>query len=159
MTIKRCEFLIPFSLQKKIHVKISGRSGMQSLLLITILLFFSIRSTAQDMTYTHSIINTLTSKEFAGRGYVNDGCAKAAEFIRQQFDSLKLQSFSKDYFQPFKFPVNTFPGDMEIIIDGKKLVAGDDYIVHAHSSAASGKYRLDIITPEFSIYILTFVIP
>jgi len=110
---------------------------------IFISLFFSFSSVAQDLPYAHRILNTLTSKEFAGRGYVNDGCAKAADFIRHQFDSLQLESFTKDYSQPFTFAVNTFPGEMEIIVDGKKLIPGDDYIIHAHSYSAFEKYKLE----------------
>src|SRR5690349_4361425 len=111
-------------------------------ILIFILLIFTFSTVAQDLDYAHRILNTLTSKEFAGRGYVNDGCAKVADFIRQQFDSLNLESFTKDYSQPFTFAVNTFPGEMEIVVDGKKLTAGDDYLIHAHSSSANGKYKL-----------------
>jgi aminopeptidase YwaD len=110
--------------------------------LIFIFLFFILSVAAQDLPYAHRILNTLTSKEFAGRGYVNDGCEKAANFIRQQFDSLQLESFSKNYSQPFSFPVNTFPGEMEISIDGKKLIPGDDYIVHPHASSSVGKFKL-----------------
>ncbi len=98
---------------------------------------------AQDLPYTYYLVNKLTSKEFAGRGYVNDGGAKAAGFIKNQFDSLGLLSFnSKKYAQPFSFPVNTFPSTMSVEIDGKKLVPGDDYIVSPFSSAADNKYIL-----------------
>ena len=104
------------------------------------------------MSYTQHILYTLTSKEFSGRGYVNDGCGRAAAYIKQQFDSLQLQTFHSDYFQPFTFPVNTFPGEMEITIDGKKLAAGDDYLIHAHSASASKTYKLkrmkDYSSPE-----------
>ena len=110
--------------------------------LIFTLLFFVFSSVAQDPSYTHRILDKLTSKEFAGRGYVNDGCAKTANFIRQQFDSLKLEQFSNNFAQQFNFAVNTFPGEMEVIIDGKKLIPGDDYIVHPHSSSAFGKFKL-----------------
>jgi len=99
-------------------------------------------SFAQDLNYAHNILNLLTSKEFAGRGYVNDGCGIAAEYIKGQFDSLQLLAFDKNYFQHFDFPVNTFPDEIEISVDGKKLKEGDDYLINAHSSSARKSYKL-----------------
>jgi len=125
---------------------------MISKLLFTIsfFLFLGASSHAQDVTYANRILHTLTSKEFAGRGYVNNGCAKAATFMKHQFDSLHLESWSKNYGQEFSFPVNTFPGEMEITIDGKMLLPGDDYIIHAASSSAKGKYSLQRINEYIS---------
>lgn len=97
---------------------------------------------AQDLPYAHHIVNTLTSGEFAGRGYVKNGCENAAGFIINQFDSLGLLPFSKNYGQSFSFPVNTFPGKMQVIIDGKKMIPGDDFIVNPFSSSANKKYKL-----------------
>ncbi|CAN5667247.1 hypothetical protein BH11BAC1_BH11BAC1_23540 [soil metagenome] len=111
-------------------------------LLIPISLFSINDSHAQDMPYAHTILNTPTSKEFAGRGYVNDGGIKAATLIQHQFDSLGLNPFSENYYQPFSFPVNTFPGKMEVKLEGKTLVPGDDYIVYPFSGDAQNKYEL-----------------
>ena len=97
---------------------------------------------AQDLQYAKYIVNNLASKKFAGRGYVNNGCESAAGFIRNQFDSLVLLPFSKNYSQPFSFPVNTFPGKMKVTIDGKKIIPGDDFIVNPFSSSANKKYTL-----------------
>jgi len=107
-----------------------------------VFIHISFTSDAQDLKYAHDVLNTLTSKEYAGRGYVNDGNAKAARFIQHQFDSLHLSSFTKSFTQPFSFPVNTFPGKMEITIDGKKLAPGDDYIVYPFSSGGDKKFKL-----------------
>ncbi len=113
-------------------------------LLIFNFCFFISGSTAQDIPYAHYILNKLTSREFAGRGYVDDGNAKAAEFIAQQFDSLGLIPVTdKKYAQHFSFPVNTFPTSMIVAVDGNKLQPGDDYIVYPFSSSANKKYRLN----------------
>jgi len=112
-------------------------------LLIPVFLFSVAGTCAQDMQYAHSILNKLTSKDFAGRGYVNNGNGKAAAFIKHQFDSLGLQSFSEKYYQQFSFPVNTFPGKMEVKLDGKTIVPGDDYIVYPSSGEAQNKYVLE----------------
>jgi len=77
---------------------------------------------SQDINYAHRVVNTLTSPAMHGRGYVNDGCNIAADYLKNQFDSLHLQSFNKNYFQDFSFAVNTFPSDVSLSIDGKELI-------------------------------------
>lgn len=80
----------------------------------------------------------------AGRGYVNNGDKKAAEFIAGEFERLKLKKFGGDFYQPFTFPVNTFPGKMELAINGKKLVPGVDFIIDPASGPVSGSF--DVIS-------------
>ncbi len=84
---------------------------------------------AQDSTYTKKIIETLCSKKMAGRGYVNKGDQLASNFISKEFKSIGLKSFGNDYFQEFDFSVNTFPGEIELLYNGKRLVPGVDYLV------------------------------
>jgi len=107
-----------------------------SLLFITSL--FTTNVFSQDLNYAHRVINTLTSPEMHGRGYVNDGCKLAAEYVKQQFDSLHLQPISESYFQEFSFPVNTFPSDVTLNINGKNLIPGKDYIVEGASGGGHG---------------------
>ncbi|RYG07150.1 MAG: M28 family peptidase, partial [Chitinophagaceae bacterium] len=69
-------------------------------------------------------------KPLWGRGYTNNGMFKAAEFIANEFKNLGLQPLDgKDYLQPFMMSVNTFPGKMQVKVNGKKLQPGIDYIV------------------------------
>jgi len=102
---------------------------MRKILIISILLA-SLTSYAQDLNYARKTLNTLTSKEFWGRGYTKNGMSKAADFIGSQFKSFGLQPMDgKDFKQPFSFSVNTFPGKMELKINGRKLIPGEDFIV------------------------------
>ncbi|MFI5451607.1 M28 family metallopeptidase [Pedobacter sp. UC225_61] len=102
---------------------------MRKILIISILLA-SLTSYAQDLNYARKTLNTLTSKEFWGRGYTKNGMSKAADFIESQFKSFGLQPMDgKDFKQSFSFSVNTFPGKMELKINGKKLIPGEDFIV------------------------------
>ncbi len=82
---------------------------------------------AQDSTYTKKIIETLCSKKMAGRGYVNKGDQFASNFISKEFKSIGLKSFGNDYFQEFDFSVNTFPGEIELLYNGKRLVPGESW--------------------------------
>ncbi|MES2446483.1 MAG: M28 family peptidase [Bacteroidota bacterium] len=106
---------------------------MRKLLIISIWLI-SANCFAQDLKYARKTLNTLTSKELWGRGYTKNGMAKAANFIESEFKSFGLQPMDgKDFKQPFMFSVNTFPGKMELTIDGKKLSPGKDFIVQQAS--------------------------
>jgi hypothetical protein len=103
----------------------------------------SITAFSQDIKYAHQVIDTLTSPSMHGRGYVNKGDKIAAEYIKNEFQKMFLQPVGdKDYFQDFKFPVNTFPKKMEVSVDSIQLKPGADFIVDANSSKAKGTYEL-----------------
>src|SRR4051812_24973091 len=78
--------------------------------------FFIIAAQAQDRAYAKKIIDTLASPSMHGRGYVANGDKIAADYISDQFKSFGLVPFniSGTYFQKFAFPVNTFPGKVEM---------------------------------------------
>jgi len=85
---------------------------------------------AQDLAFGRKMVDTLTSPYFWGRGYTNDGMGKAADFLQAQFKSYGLQPMNDgSYLQDFSYPINTFPGKMEVTINGKELVPGKDFIV------------------------------
>jgi hypothetical protein len=104
---------------------------------------------AQDVVYARKIIKQLTSPEFAGRGYVDQGDRKAAEYIAKEFSASGLSSFqTEDYFQKFAFPVNRFPYEVSIKLDEHELGAGSDYIVDAGCITINGVYELISIDSE-----------
>ncbi len=112
-----------------------------SFLCIAILTAFN--SKAQDTTYARKIVNTLAGKDYYGRGYVNKGIDKACSFLEKEFKKNKLTPLNKkSYLQRFSIPVNTFPGKMEVIADGKKLIPGVHYIVSADSKGVSTGVQL-----------------
>jgi aminopeptidase YwaD len=110
-------------------------------------LFFSIcflSIKAQDSLYARKVINTLCSKQFAGRGYVNNGLDIAAKYITEELKHIKAEPlFSTGYFQWFDFNVNTFPGKMSVKINGKTLKPGIDFIVSDESIGLKGKFSLE----------------
>lgn len=111
---------------------------------IIFLLFqsFSLILFAQDIVYARKIINTLTSKHFSGRGAVNDGEKKAANYIANEFNQQGLKKIDSTFFQEFNYPINTFPGELTISFDNIKLIAGKDYLVDASSGRISGSFDL-----------------
>jgi aminopeptidase YwaD len=112
-----------------------------TILLITI--FLSQYLMAQDTTYARRMIDTLTSRDYHGRGYTNEGVNKAALFLQKQFMDMGLQIVDRQrWIQEVTYPVNTFPGEMSVKIDGKDLRPGNDFIVAPESKSINGTFDL-----------------
>ena len=112
-------------------------------LVIFSLIFFLIQhnTQGQDSLFAKKMCDTLSSKSFFGRGYINDGHKKASAFIAKEFKSYKLKSFEKNnYFQYFPIEFNTFPS-ISLSINGKQLTEGRDYIVSPESRTAKGTFE------------------
>lgn len=85
---------------------------------------------AQEVPAARLSISTLTSPRLWGRGYTREGMKKAGEYITAEFKKAGLQPMSgTDFRQQFSYPVNTFPGKMEVSVNGKKLLPGKDFII------------------------------
>lgn len=113
---------------------------------IPFLFIFLFPVCAQDIQYARQVIQTLTSPEMHGRGYVNGGDAKAAAYIRDEYQKNKLIPVKENYFQPFQFSVNTFPSTMKVSVDGNELIPGKDFIVSAGFPSVKGKYEVKHVT-------------
>lgn len=117
---------------------------MKKYLILLWFLFASFYSFSQDLKYVRKTLNTLTSSDFWGRGYTKNGMEKAANFIQSEFKSFGLQPMDgKNFKQAFQFSVNTFPGKMDLTINGKKLTPGIDFIVEQASNGVKTKTSLD----------------
>lgn len=119
--------------------------------LFTLFLFLNVLSlSAQEIkkgevyNYARKVVDTMTSESMHGRGYVNYGTRIAADYIRSEYKRAGLKMFGADFFQSFSFPVNIFPGNMEVNIAGP-LVCGKDYIVRGDCGSLSGEFMLERI--------------
>jgi aminopeptidase YwaD len=113
---------------------------------LPVLLFLLISYTgfSQNLLFGRQMVDTLSSAYFWGRGYTNDGMKKAADFLSDQFRTYGLAPMrGKDFLQEFHYNVNTFPGKMEVSINGKELVPGKDFIIMPDSKGikATGKLQ------------------
>jgi aminopeptidase YwaD len=93
--------------------------------------FYNIQ--AQVLEHGRQHVQRLCNSDFHGRGYVNGGDSIAAEYIANQFKAIGCKSFKNSYFQSYSFPVNTFPNQMAVSINGKNLTPGVDFIVSPSS--------------------------
>lgn len=108
-----------------------------------LLLFLTQIAIAQDSVFARKMIDTLTSPYFWGRGYTKDGVHKAAKFLTEQFKSYGLAPMDgRSFVQAFSYPVNTFPGKMEVVINGVALVPGRDFLVSEDSRGVKGEGTL-----------------
>ncbi len=98
--------------------------------------------------YAREVVNTLASDDFYGRGYVKNGDKKAAEFIKKEFERFGLLSFEDNYFQSFNISINTFPKQIQLSINGKKLTAGKDFLVEPGSPSVQGTFEVVELTAD-----------
>lgn len=98
--------------------------------------------------YGRKVVDTMASQSMHGRGYVNKGDRIAADYLRSEFSKIGLKSFTKNYFQKLSFPINTFPGNMLVKIDGKELIPGKDYIVGERCGTGKGTFTIKRYFPN-----------
>jgi hypothetical protein len=122
----------------------------RGLLLLVFIAYWSLTATGQSavLDYAHYVIDTLTSPAIDGRGYVDSSDYKAARFIRNEFEKMMLKPLSENYFQTFTLSANTFPAEMKVKYDGKKLIPGQDFLVDAASSGLKGKLKVVPVIKE-----------
>ncbi len=119
---------------------------MKKHITLSFLLFFfpfaSIVVQAQDTSYVRSIITQLASPDLHGRGYVKKGEKKAAKLLKQEIEKIGLQAFEPGYTQEFSFPINTFPRNVSVSVDDKKLTPGVDYLLRGDAPSTRGTYQI-----------------
>lgn len=83
----------------------------------------------------------LCSEKFHGRGYVSNGDSLAADFLAREYQKIGLTPIpgQNSMFQSFQFPVNTFPGKMNVQLNNQVLQPGIDFIIDPSSGSFSGK--------------------
>lgn len=131
------EILLAFFLylQKRIIMK-------TRIISINLIIFLCISLHSQNLELYTDVIVELSSEKYSGRGVVNEGEIKASVYIASKYQEFGLKYFEEDYFQKFKISVNTFPGDMTLIIDEMLYRPGIDFVVTEYSHGISGEYDL-----------------
>jgi len=123
---------------------------MRLLFVLFFLFFQTVVVFSQDIKYAKKIIGNLSSPKMHGRGYVKKGEKRAANFIRKEFKKDNLKTFTKNYFQNFNFPINTFSKKIILKVDDKELFAGKDFVISAASPSIEGKFQVFSILGDTS---------
>ena len=117
-------------------------------LIISILLLLPAISFGQK-EYAKSILDTLCSDYYKGRGYVDQGDVRAADFIVNELKAIGVQPFKKRPFtQEYDFKVNTFPYPIELVLGDDTLTPGADYLVNPISGTAQGEFDVVEVNKE-----------
>lgn len=92
--------------------------------------------------FLQKTVQHLAAKKFNGRGYVKKGHTKAAKYLTHQLKKLGISPLGSDYAQSFQFPVNTFPGKVQLSVGDQKLRGYEDYLVDPASPSIEGTFVL-----------------
>jgi hypothetical protein len=87
-------------------------------------------------------VDTLAGPAMHGRGYVLSGDRIAGDWMAKQFDRIGLERLDGQRFEAFSFPVNTFPDSVKVMVDGKVLKPGVDFIVDPASGSSDGTFEI-----------------
>jgi len=109
-------------------------------------LFILQTSKSQQTEYARSVVNLLASDSLSGRGYVNSGDKKAAEFIKNEFMSFGLTPLGNDFYQTFETSVNTFPETVTVEIGNQNLKPGTDFLIDPGSPSVNNQFGIIILT-------------
>jgi aminopeptidase YwaD len=93
-------------------------------------------------TNSRVLIETLSSANMHGRGYVNKGDSIAAHYLKDQFKKRGLLPIGTSYYQNFTTPVNTFPGNMYLSINGKQMTPAVDFLIAPTSPSVHGEFKV-----------------
>jgi hypothetical protein len=65
---------------------------------------------------------------------------EAGNFIASEFAKFKLTPLSQNFKQSFSYPINTFPGNMYLRVNGVLLKPGVDFLVDPSCKSVTGKF-------------------
>ena len=101
--------------------------------------FAAAQVNAQDLKHYKKIVKELSSSKYQGRGYAKGGANKAGKYLVKEFAKTGVD---KVICQPFTLDINTFPGKMEMWVDGKEQVPGVDFTVREFNPSIKGEFGL-----------------
>ena len=105
----------------------------------------SLQLSAQDLEHYKRCIKELSSAKYQGRGYAEDGANKAGKWIAKEFAKVGAEEV---VCQPFTHNINTFPGKMEMSVDGKKQIPGQDFTLREFNPGIKGEFKLYYVDME-----------
>ena len=108
-------------------------------LFLLLLAAVTVQLGAQDLAHYKKIVKELSSAKYQGRGYAEDGANKAGKYLAKEFAKAGVDEV---ICQPFTLNINTFPGKMEVSVDGKKFIPGVDFTVREFNPGLKGEFKI-----------------
>ena len=108
-------------------------------LFLLLLATITVQLNAQDLAHYKKMVKELSSAKYQGRGYAEDGANKAGKYLAKEFARAGADEV---ICQPFKLDINTFPDKMEVVLDGKKLIPGEDFTPREFAPGIKGEFKL-----------------
>ena len=108
-------------------------------LLILLLALSAVQLKAQDLELYKQVVKELSSEKFQGRGYAMDGANQAGHYLKAEFEKAGVKEV---ILQPFTIDINTFPGKMDLSVDGRPLTPGVDFTMREYSPGVKGTFPL-----------------
>lgn len=122
---------------------------MKKEIILAIAFVFALLGTnAQDTNTAREHIKILASKELHGRGIAYDGENKAAEYLRTQLESIGVEPLVDEYFQKYECPGFAMEGSVNMLVEGKKLVPGEDFRVAPFSISLNEELNVIFVKPD-----------
>lgn len=120
--------------------------------------FFSIQDSLIAQTVVEQArtdVAKLTSPEFRGRGYADNGHKLAAKYIQERFEAIGLKAAGKDkeYLQKFSLKANYFTETPMLMIEEKALRPGIDFLPYAQSGSGKGDAVVPVLRVGHGLYI------
>ena len=108
-------------------------------LILLVLAAFTLQLNAQDLSLYKKVVKELSSSKYQGRGYACDGANNAGKYLAKEFSKAGVDEV---ICQPFKLDINTFPGKMEMSVDGVKMIPGADFTVREFNPSIKGEFGI-----------------
>lgn len=112
---------------------------MKRFVIVLLAVAVAFQLNAQDLKHYKKIVKELSSAKYQGRGYAKGGANKAGKFLQKEFEKAGTDEV---VLQPFTLNINTFPGRMELYVDGKKQIPGVDFTMREYSPGVVGTFPL-----------------
>ena len=96
---------------------------------------------SQNLEYTKKLLDDICSPAYFGRGYVNDGGLKVAEYLADELARWKVKPFGESYLQDFTMPINS-QTKADLWFDGEFVEPTGNVLVEASSPSLSGTYSV-----------------
>ena len=104
------------------------------LIILIILFLITNLSFSQSYKYANFVKEKLTSKDFKGRGYIENGDRITAKFISDELSNQGLKYYDTSYYQFFDISVNNIKNAKLIIGKEKReLRLGEEFLVFGYS--------------------------